>query len=90
MPGSSPPSWSEARSTWVVADLSFISLVLVLDALIRVCVPDGRLVLMVKPQFEVGKDKVGAGGVVREQDLRTGAVAGAAEAAAVRGWGRAV
>jgi 23S rRNA (cytidine1920-2'-O)/16S rRNA (cytidine1409-2'-O)-methyltransferase len=71
----------------VVADLSFISLTLVLDALVRVCVPDGRLLLMVKPQFEVGKDKVGAGGVVRDLDLRAAAVAAVAAAAGVRGWG---
>lgn len=71
----------------VVADLSFISLVLVLDALISVAVPDGRLVVMVKPQFEVGKDKVGAGGVVRDLPLRADAVASVAAAAAVRGWG---
>jgi 23S rRNA (cytidine1920-2'-O)/16S rRNA (cytidine1409-2'-O)-methyltransferase len=71
----------------VVADLSFISLVLVLDALIGVCVPDGRLVLMVKPQFEVGKDKVGAGGVVRDLGLRADAVTAVAAAGADRGWG---
>jgi 23S rRNA (cytidine1920-2'-O)/16S rRNA (cytidine1409-2'-O)-methyltransferase len=71
----------------VVADLSFISLVLVLDTLIGVCVPDGRLVLMVKPQFEVGKDKVGAGGVVRASRLRVDAVAAVASAADDRGWG---
>ena len=71
----------------VVADLSFISLVLVLDALIGVCVPDGRLVVMVKPQFEVGKDNVGAGGVVRDLALRVDAVTAVAEASAQRGWG---
>ena len=42
---------------------------------------------MVKPQFEVGKDKVGKGGVVRDLDLRTSAVVGVAAAAARRGWG---
>jgi len=71
----------------VVADLSFISLTLVLDALIGVVTPDGDLCLMVKPQFEVGKDRVGRGGVVRDTDLRIDAVTGVATAAAGRGWG---
>jgi 23S rRNA (cytidine1920-2'-O)/16S rRNA (cytidine1409-2'-O)-methyltransferase len=71
----------------VVGDLSFISLELVLDALIGVTRPDGDLALMVKPQFEVGKDKVGKGGVVRDLDLRVSAVLGVVEAAARRGWG---
>ncbi|MEE6262633.1 TlyA family RNA methyltransferase [Plantactinospora sonchi] len=57
-----------------VADLSFISLRLVLPAL-RACTdPEGDLVLMVKPQFEVGKERVGSGGVVRDPELRTEAV----------------
>ena len=61
----------------VVADLSFISLRLVLPALVACAAPDADFVLLVKPQFEVGKDKVGAGGVVRDPALR---------AAAVRRW----
>ena len=71
----------------VVGDLSFISLSLVLDALIGVTRADGDLALMVKPQFEVGKDRVGKGGVVRDLDLRTEAVVGVAADAARRGWG---
>lgn len=71
----------------VVGDLSFISLDLVLDAIVGVTRDDGDLVLMVKPQFEVGKDKVGKGGVVRDLDLRASAVAGVAAAGARRGWG---
>lgn len=71
----------------VVGDLSFISLELVLDALIRVTSPDGDLALMVKPQFEVGKDRVGKGGVVRDPALRAEAVNAVAAAAARRGWG---
>ena len=59
----------------VVGDLSFISLALVLDALTGVTRPDGDLALMVKPQFEVGKERVGKGGVVRDLDLRAEAVA---------------
>ena len=71
----------------VVGDLSFISLVLVLDAVIAVTSPDGDLALMVKPQFEVGKERVGKGGVVRDPALRAEAVVAVADAAAHRGWG---
>lgn len=71
----------------VVGDLSFISLELVLDALLAVTREDGELALMVKPQFEVGKDKVGKGGVVRDLGLRAAAVTSVVEAAARRGWG---
>ncbi len=71
----------------VVGDLSFISLTLVLEALIRVTAEDGDLVLMVKPQFEVGRERVGKGGVVRDLALRAEAVALVADAAAARGWG---
>jgi len=71
----------------VVGDLSFISLVLVLDALLAVTAPDGDLALMVKPQFEVGRERVGKGGVVRDSALRAEAVNSVAQAAADRGWG---
>ena len=71
----------------VVGDLSFISLELVLDALIGVTRPDGDLVLMVKPQFEVGKERLGKGGVVRDLGHRADAVEAVARAAAARGWG---
>jgi 23S rRNA (cytidine1920-2'-O)/16S rRNA (cytidine1409-2'-O)-methyltransferase len=72
-----------------VADLSFISLRLVLPALGRCTSADGDLVLMVKPQFEVGKDRVGAGGVVRDPDLRAVAVLDVAAVAADLGLGLA-
>ena len=71
----------------VVGDLSFISLRLALDALVGVTRADGDLVLMVKPQFEVGKDNVGKGGVVRDPDLRISAVTSVATSAAGVGWG---
>jgi 23S rRNA (cytidine1920-2'-O)/16S rRNA (cytidine1409-2'-O)-methyltransferase len=70
-----------------VADLSFISLRLVLPALAACTEPDGDLVLMVKPQFEVGKDRIGAGGVVREPSLRAEAVLAVAAVAAELGLG---
>jgi 23S rRNA (cytidine1920-2'-O)/16S rRNA (cytidine1409-2'-O)-methyltransferase len=71
----------------VVGDLSFISLTLVLDPLVSVTADDGDLVLMVKPQFEVGRERVGKGGVVRDLSLRAEAVETVARAAAERGWG---
>jgi 23S rRNA (cytidine1920-2'-O)/16S rRNA (cytidine1409-2'-O)-methyltransferase len=70
-----------------VADLSFISLRLVLGALAGCTRSDGDLVPMVKPQFEVGKDRVGAGGVVRDPELRAQAVLDVAAAAAELGLG---
>jgi 23S rRNA (cytidine1920-2'-O)/16S rRNA (cytidine1409-2'-O)-methyltransferase len=70
-----------------VADLSFISLGLVLPALAACTEVDGDLIPMVKPQFEVGKERLGAGGVVREPELRTEAVLGVAAAAARIGLG---
>jgi 23S rRNA (cytidine1920-2'-O)/16S rRNA (cytidine1409-2'-O)-methyltransferase len=73
----------------VVADLSFISLKLVLPAL-TACARDGAdLLPMVKPQFEVGRQRLGAGGVVRDPAHRSDAVLDVAAAAAALGWGTA-
>jgi 23S rRNA (cytidine1920-2'-O)/16S rRNA (cytidine1409-2'-O)-methyltransferase len=72
-----------------VADLSFISLRLVLPALAACTEPDGDLVLMVKPQFEVGREGVGSGGVVRDPQLRAQAVLDVAASAADQGLGLA-
>jgi 23S rRNA (cytidine1920-2'-O)/16S rRNA (cytidine1409-2'-O)-methyltransferase len=69
------------------ADLSFISLRLVLPALAACTAADGDLALMVKPQFEVGKERVGAGGVVRDWRLRAEAVLDVAAAAGTLGLG---
>ena len=71
----------------VVADLSFISLRLVLRPLREVTRPDGDLVLMVKPQFEVGRERLGSGGVVRDGQTRADAVRGVAAAALELGLG---
>jgi 23S rRNA (cytidine1920-2'-O)/16S rRNA (cytidine1409-2'-O)-methyltransferase len=72
-----------------VADLSFISLRLVLAALAACTEPDGDLLPMVKPQFEVGKGRVGDGGVVRDPELRAEAVLEVARYAAELGLGLA-
>ena len=71
----------------VVADLSFISLKIVLPALIAVAKDDADFLIMVKPQFEVGKEKLGAGGVVRDAALRKEAVTAVADAAFSLGLG---
>jgi 23S rRNA (cytidine1920-2'-O)/16S rRNA (cytidine1409-2'-O)-methyltransferase len=69
----------------MVGDLSFISLKLVLPALVE-CVREGAdLVPMVKPQFEVGKDRLGSGGVVRDPELRAESVLGVLDEAAKLG-----
>ena len=71
----------------VVGDLSFISLTLVLPALVRCASPDADFVVMVKPQFEVGKERVKSGGVVRDNEARADAVRQVAETAAALGLG---
>jgi 23S rRNA (cytidine1920-2'-O)/16S rRNA (cytidine1409-2'-O)-methyltransferase len=71
----------------VVADLSFISLRLVLPALVGCVEPDGDLLVLVKPQFEVGRELVGRGGVVRDPLARAKAIRGVADAAAAIGFG---
>ncbi|WP_369372128.1 TlyA family RNA methyltransferase [Promicromonospora sp. Populi] len=58
----------------VVADLSFISLTVVLPAVAGVLRPGAQALLMVKPQFEVGRERLGSGGVVRDSALHAEAV----------------
>ncbi len=59
-----------------VCDVSFISATLILPAIVRVLKPDtGRMVVLVKPQFEVGREQVGKGGIVREPALHAAACA---------------
>src|SRR3954454_8485549 len=69
----------------VVADLSFISLTKVLPALLACAAPRFDGLLMVKPQFEVGRERVGKGGVVREPGDRRDALVAVAGAAAAQG-----
>jgi 23S rRNA (cytidine1920-2'-O)/16S rRNA (cytidine1409-2'-O)-methyltransferase len=71
----------------VVGDLSFIPLGLVLPALVGCAAPDADLVLMVKPQFEVGRERLGNGGVVRSTQLRAEMVRKVAGQAAELGLG---
>lgn len=71
----------------VVADLSFISLRLVLASIQRCVRPDADYLMMVKPQFEVGRERVGAGGVIRDPRLRAEAVRDVARHALTLGLG---
>jgi 23S rRNA (cytidine1920-2'-O)/16S rRNA (cytidine1409-2'-O)-methyltransferase len=77
------------RPDLVVADLSFISLRLVLGVFAAVVAEGADLLLMVKPQFEVGRDALGSGGVVRESALRESAVLDVARSAWDVGLGTA-
>jgi 23S rRNA (cytidine1920-2'-O)/16S rRNA (cytidine1409-2'-O)-methyltransferase len=77
------------RVDLVVADLSFISLTTVLPVLVDCLAEGGDLVVMVKPQFEAGRDAVGSGGVVRDPAVRAAAVAKVASAANELGLGTA-
>ena len=75
------------RAGLVVADVSFISLVLVLPVLTDLATQDADLVLLVKPQFEVGRERLGSGGVVRDIRLHREAVRQVVAAADGLGWG---
>lgn len=75
----------EPRPDLVTVDVSFISVRLLLPALAR-ALPDAELLVMVKPQFEVGREQVGKGGVVRDEALRDEAVRGVVSRAAELGW----
>jgi 23S rRNA (cytidine1920-2'-O)/16S rRNA (cytidine1409-2'-O)-methyltransferase len=69
----------------IVADVSFISLAKVLPAVLRCAAPRFDALAMVKPQFEVGRDRVGKGGVVRDAGDRRGALVAVARAAEAAG-----
>jgi 23S rRNA (cytidine1920-2'-O)/16S rRNA (cytidine1409-2'-O)-methyltransferase len=81
------PELAGGQVDLTVADLSFISLRLVMPVLAALTGPGGDLVLLVKPQFEAGREAVGRGGVVRDPAARAAAVRGVAEAAAALGLG---
>ncbi|MGQ9921291.1 MAG: TlyA family RNA methyltransferase [Desulfobacca sp.] len=65
-----PPEAIPEKVDLAVVDVSFISLKLVLPQVLRFLKPGGKLVALTKPQFEVGKGKVGKGGVVRQESQR--------------------
>ncbi|MGW8564942.1 TlyA family RNA methyltransferase [Isoptericola sp. NPDC055881] len=79
------PTDLERAPDVVVGDLSFISLTLVLGPLAAVLGPSAHALLLVKPQFEVGRDRLGSGGVVRDTGLHVDAVGAVVRAAAQHG-----
>jgi 23S rRNA (cytidine1920-2'-O)/16S rRNA (cytidine1409-2'-O)-methyltransferase len=73
------------RPQFITADVSFISLAKVLPALAGCLGDDGRILALVKPQFELGRGRVGKGGVVRSADDRRQALLSVAHAAGEAG-----
>jgi len=73
------------RPDLIVADVSFIALGKILPAVLACAAERFDALVMVKPQFEVGRERVGKGGVVRDPALRRAAIAGVAEAARALG-----
>jgi 23S rRNA (cytidine1920-2'-O)/16S rRNA (cytidine1409-2'-O)-methyltransferase len=69
-----------------VCDVSFISVTLILPALVPLLKDDGGMVILVKPQFEVGRGQVGKGGIVRDPALHEAACARIAEAVRALGF----
>ena len=82
------PEQLPALADIATVDVSFISLAKVLPAVVGCLQPGGTIVALVKPQFEVGRSRVGKGGVVRDDTARADAVAAVREAA--EGLGLAV
>jgi len=65
------PSDFPVKFDLVVMDVSFISVKLVLPAIVPLLKDDGRIITLIKPQFEVGRGEVGKGGIVREAEKHT-------------------
>jgi 23S rRNA (cytidine1920-2'-O)/16S rRNA (cytidine1409-2'-O)-methyltransferase len=74
------------RPDFGVVDVSFISLDKVLPALWELLIAPKEMVLLVKPQFEVGREAIGKKGVVRDPVAQSGAIAQVLAAAQVLGW----
>lgn len=74
-----------SKFDWVLADLSFVGLESVLDCLIALAMPEGQLLLLVKPQFELPVGEVPSGGVVVDHVARKKAIASVCNAMANRG-----
>ncbi|MBI2346758.1 MAG: TlyA family RNA methyltransferase [Deltaproteobacteria bacterium] len=70
----------------VTLDLAFISLTKVFGAVDQICKPAGVIVALIKPQFEVGKGKVGRGGIVRDPALHQEVIAAVEAGAKLQGW----
>ena len=80
------PSDVAEKSRLAVCDVSFISVTIILPVLPALLCEDGGLVILVKPQFEVGRDQVGKGGIVRDSVLHQQAIDRVAGAAVALGY----
>ena len=80
------PTDTPEPSALAVADVSFISVTIILPALPPLLCEDGELVILVKPQFEVGREQVGKGGIVREPELHLQAIERVSTAARALGY----
>ncbi|MBD1833163.1 TlyA family RNA methyltransferase [Cyanobacteria bacterium FACHB-472] len=76
----------EQPANLTVVDVSFISLTKILDALWQLTQPPREAVLLVKPQFEVGRERVGKKGVVRDTDDQANAIFQVLQTAQQLGW----
>ncbi len=81
------PDRLPARPDLIVADLSFISLTLVAPAMAAVAAAGADVIVLVKPQFEVGREEVARGGVVRDPEAWRRAIERVARALAASGFG---
>lgn len=70
----------------LVSDLSFVSVTKVIGPVLELCTADAEAVILIKPQFEVGRDKVGRGGIVTDDAAIAGAVDDIVAFMAERGW----
>jgi len=80
------PALLGERVDLVVVDVSFISLRAVLPALAALALPGAPVVALVKPQFEVGRELIGEGGIVRDEEVRARALVDARAAAVALGF----
>jgi len=80
-----PPAFADAPELATV-DISFISVEKVLPAIYGVLAPGGEVVVLIKPQFEVGKGLVGKGGVVRDATHHRTVLSRVARYAVLHGW----
>jgi 23S rRNA (cytidine1920-2'-O)/16S rRNA (cytidine1409-2'-O)-methyltransferase len=70
----------------IVCDASFIGLAKVLEVPLTFAGPDARLLALIKPQFEAGRDEVGKGGVVRDPAVHARVCSEVAEWVSAQGW----
>jgi 23S rRNA (cytidine1920-2'-O)/16S rRNA (cytidine1409-2'-O)-methyltransferase len=70
----------------IVCDASFIGLAKVLEAPLRLAKPGAKLIALIKPQFEAGREEVGKGGVVRDPAVHERVCAAAGDWVAAQGW----